>query len=82
MFERAKNIVALLRNNEINISHTIIPNIAHNNNEALKLAQKNPLYKNARGIRSSQEQIILSTFNKMKQRDISKESNDTLIDHD
>lgn len=82
MFERAKNAVAILRNNEINISHTIIPNIAHNNNEALKLAQKNPLYKNARGIRSSQEQIILSTFNKMKQRDISKENNDTLIDHD
>ena len=81
MFKRAKNTVAILRNNGININHTVIPNIAHNDLEALKLAQKNPLYKNARGIRFFQEQIIFSTFNIMKQRDISKENNDTLIDH-
>ena len=82
MFDRAKNTVEILRNIGINISHTIIPNIAHNDREAFKLASKNPLYKNARGIRFAQEQIILSTFNKMKQRDISKENSDTLIDHD
>lgn len=61
---------------------TKIPNTAHNDREAFKLAQKNPLYKNARGNRFVQEQIILSTFNKMKQRDISKENNGTLIDYD
>lgn len=82
MFERAKNIVELLRNNGINISHTIIPNTAHNDREAFNLAQKNPLYKNARGIRFAQQQIILSTFNEMKQRNISKENDDSLIKHD
>ena len=74
MFERAKNTIEILRNIGLNISHTIIPNTAHNDREAFKLAQKNPLYKNARGIRFAQEQIILSTFNKMEQRDISKEN--------
>ena len=82
MFERAKNTVEILRNIGINISHTIIPNTAHNDGEAFKLAQKNPLYKNARGIRFVQEQIILSTFNKMKQRDINKKNNYTLSEHD
>lgn len=82
MFDRTKKIVEILRNIGINISHTIIPNTAHNDREAFKLEQKNPLYKNARGIRFVQEQIILSTFNKMKQRDISKKNNDTSIDHD
>ena len=37
---------------------------------------KNPLYKNAK------ETIILSTFSKMKQRDISKENNDTEVEQD
>ena len=82
MFERAKNTVEILRNIGINISHTIIPNTAHNDREAFKLAQKNPLYKNARGIRAVQEQIILSTFNKMKQRDFNKENDYTLSEHD
>ena len=81
MFERAKNTVEILRNNGINISHTVIPNIAHNDREAFDLSRKNHLYKNARGIGFVQEKIILSAFNKMKQRDISKENNDTLIDH-
>lgn len=74
MFERAKNTIEILRNIGLNISYIIIPNTAHNDREAFKLAQKNPLYKNARGIRFAQEQIILSTFNKMEQRDISKEN--------
>ena len=43
---------------------------------------KNPLYKNAKGIRFAQETIILSTFSKMKQRDISKENNDTEVEQD
>ena len=46
------------------------------------IRQKNPLYKNARGIRAVQEQIILSTFNKMKQRDFNKENDYTLSEHD
>ena len=37
MFERAKNTVRILRNNGININHTIIPNIAHNDKEAFNL---------------------------------------------
>ena len=80
MFERAKNILKILENSGINISHTVIPNTAHNDREALKLAQKNPLYKNAKGIRFAQETRILSTFSKMKQRDISKENNDTEVE--
>ena len=43
---------------------------------------KNPLCKNAKGIRFAQETIILSTFSKMKQRDISKENNDTEVEQD
>ena len=43
---------------------------------------KNPLQKNAKGIRFAQETIILSTFSKMKQRDISKENNDTEVEQD
>ena len=43
---------------------------------------KNPLYKNAKGIRFAQETIILSTFSKMKQRDIRKENNDTEVEQD
>ena len=82
MFERAKNILKILENSGINISHTVIPNTAHNDREAFKLAQKNPLYKNAKGIRFAQETIILSTFSKMKQRDISKENNDTEVEQD
>lgn len=35
MFERAKNTVEILRNSGINISHTIIPNTAHNDRELL-----------------------------------------------
>lgn len=82
MFERAKNILNILENSEINISHTVIPNTAHNDREAFQLAQKNPLYKNAKGIRFDQKTIILSTFNKMKQRNISKENNDTEVEQD
>lgn len=82
MFERAKNTVEILRNIGINISHKIIPNIAHNDLEAFNLSQKNLLYKNARGIRFVQEQIIFSAFNKMKQRDINKDNNYTLSEHD
>lgn len=82
MFERAKNIIEILRNIGINISHTIIPNTAHNDQEAFKLAQKNSLYKTARGIRFAQEQVILSTFNKMKQRNINKENSYILSEHD
>lgn len=79
MFDRAKNTVEVLRSNGVNISHTVIPNIAHNDREAFNLSHKNSLYKNARGISCVQERMILSTFNKMKQRDISKENNDILI---
>ena len=43
---------------------------------------KNPLCKNAKGIRFAQETIILSSFSKMKQRDISKENNDTEVEQD
>lgn len=48
MFERAKNILnilKLLENSGINISHTVIPNTAHNDREAFKLAQKIPYIK-------------------------------------
>lgn len=82
MFERAKNTVELLKNIGINISHTIIPNTAHNDHEAFKLVKKDPSYKNAKGIKAVQEQLILSTFNKMKQRYIDKENNYRLSEHD
>ena len=45
MFERAKNILKILENSGINISHTVIPNTAHNDREAFKLAQEIPYIK-------------------------------------
>lgn len=45
MFERAKNILKILENSGINISHTVIPNTAHNDRETFKLAQKIPYIK-------------------------------------
>lgn len=74
MFERANNIITYLKNSGINISNTIIPNVAHNDKEASELKKKSSSFKNSVGIRSYQKQIVLSSINKMKQRHINKEN--------
>lgn len=54
------------------ITHTIIPNAAHNDQEAYNLAQENALYKTAKGMRNVQKQMILFAFNKMQKIQIDK----------
>ena len=81
MFERAKKTTEILKNLGININHSVIPNIAHNDKEAFELSRKNPLYKNAKGISCVRNRIIIASFNKMKNRNINKEYN-PLIDYD
>ena len=45
MFERVEKTIEILEKIGVNISHTVIPNIAHNDKEASELAQKSYLYK-------------------------------------
>ena len=80
MFERAEKTVNILKSIGINISHRIIPNRTHNNKEAIELMKNNSNYKNIKGIRDEQRQIISSSFRNMSQRQNSmkKENNEIL----
>ena len=49
MFERAENTVKYLKSLGINITHTILPNIAHNQNEAEEIKEHNPNFQEAKG---------------------------------
>ena len=82
MFERAEKTVNILKSIGINISHRIIPNRTHNNKEAIELMKNNSNYKNIKGIRDEQRQIISSSFRNMLQRQNSmkKENNEILKD--
>jgi len=62
----------------INISHTVLNNRTHNNQEAYKLMRKNSLYKNVKGIHDDQKQIICSAFDKMIKRYKDKENDNIL----
>lgn len=77
MFERAEKTISILRSMGVNISHKILPNITHNNKEAVELMKNNPSYKDVKGINVVQSQIIGSSFAKMLQRcnGINKENN-------
>lgn len=78
MFERNEKTISVLKSMGINIFHRTIPNIAHNYKETLEIMKNNPKFKNVKGIRDVQEQIISSSFGRMIQRhnNIIRENND------
>lgn len=80
MFKRAEKTVNILRNMGINISHKVIPNRTHNNEEAIELMKKNPNYKNIKGIYDEQRCIISLSLRNMlqKQNSIKQEKKEPL----
>src|SRR5699024_7925432 len=80
MFEIKEKTVKILKSIRNNISHRIRRNRTHNNKEGIEHMKNNSKYKNIKGIRDEQRQIISSSFRNMSQsqNSMKKENNEIL----